>query len=376
MVIKSRILLVEPEFPLSRKSKNHCDFLPIGLLKIGSYHKLKGDKVKLVRGNKRCGMTPDRVLITSLFTYWSEHVHEAAAFYHKAYPNARIEIGGIYASLMPKDCKKRSPFAWVFKGLYRRGAAERVTIDYSLLPESLGYQIIHSSRGCTRRCRFCGTWKIEPVFTSKESISDEICNNKLIFYDNNLLANPYIGDILRELAATTYNDRVIRSESQCGIDGRLLTSEFAKMLKDARFINPRIAWDGRYSQWREIKRQIDMLVEAGYAAKYIHVFMVYNFEVGYYEMKRKIAKCKEWGVQVADCRFRPLDQTFDNYKSRVRSQEEGAYYIHPKWTDKRIRLFRRKVREQNIEIRYGFEKYSRKGEQWGAKKRRERMAAG
>ena len=356
--------------------KNHCDFLPIGLLKIGSYHKFKGDKVKLVRGNKRCGMTPDRVLITSLFTYWSQSVHDTAAYYHEVYPNARIEIGGIYASLMYKDCKKRSPFAWVFRGLYRKGAAEKVKIDYSLLPDELGYQIIHGSRGCTRRCKFCGTWKIEPVFTNKESISREICTNRLIFYDNNFLANPHIEEILRELAETKYNGRVVCSESQCGIDGRLLTPKVAKMLKEARFANPRIAWDGSYDQWREIKKQIDMLTEARYIAQNIYVFMVYNFEIGYEEMKKKIGRCRKWGVQVADCRFRPLDQIFDGYNCHVREQEEGAYYIHPKWTDKRVRLFRRKVREQNIEIRYKFEKYSKKGEQWGAKRRREKMSVG
>ena len=100
--MKRKILLVEPNFPIPPKSKNHRDFLPIGLLKIGSYHRLKGDKVKLVRGLKRCGFTPDRVLITSLFTYWSIYVHKAAKFYHEAYPTAKIEIGGIYASLMPE----------------------------------------------------------------------------------------------------------------------------------------------------------------------------------------------------------------------------------------------------------------------------------
>lgn len=118
-----KILLVEPDFPIPPKSKNHSHFLPIGLLKIGSYHKVEGDKVnvKLVHGLKRCGFTPDRVLITSLFTYWSKYVHEAADFYHKAYPSAKIEIGGIYASLMHKDCKKRSPFATIYRGLYRGG---------------------------------------------------------------------------------------------------------------------------------------------------------------------------------------------------------------------------------------------------------------
>ena len=191
------ILLVEPA-SLPSKSKNHSHFLPIGLLKIGTYHKNVAS-VKLVRGLQQSRFSPHRVLITSLFTYWSRYVHQAAEFYHAAYPHARIEIGGIYASLMPEDCKRRSPFARVCRGLYRRGVAERVSPDYSLLPEELNYQIIHTSRGCTRQSPFCGTWKIEPEFTCTDSVLSLIQKRKLVFYDNNLLANPHIDEILRRI---------------------------------------------------------------------------------------------------------------------------------------------------------------------------------
>ena len=367
-----KILLVEPNFPKNKKSKNHCDFLPIGLLKIGSFHKLKGDKVKLVCGLHKCGFTPDRILITSLFTYWSKYVHEAAAFYRKAYPNAKIEIGGIYASLMPEDCKKRSPFAHVSRGLYRRGVAEKVKIDYTLLPEKLEYQIVHSTRGCIRNCPFCGTWKIEPVFTSKPTIANEICSNKLVFYDNNLLANPDIENILTELSSAMHNGRVVHSESQCGIDGRLLNDKIARMLKDARFVNPRIAWDGKYNAKGSIKRQIDILKNAGFSPKNTFVFMVYNFDILFEEMIMKVNKCKEWGVQIADCRFRPLNQTYDNYSPNQKEQTGKDYYIHPKWTDTQVRAFRKIVRQQNIVIRYGFSSYKREMEIWGAQRRAER----
>ena len=43
------VLLVEPNFPIPNKSRNHKDFLPIGLLKIAGYLKKKGIKVELIR---------------------------------------------------------------------------------------------------------------------------------------------------------------------------------------------------------------------------------------------------------------------------------------------------------------------------------------
>jgi len=349
-----RILLVEPEFPIPPKSKNHAHFLPIGLLKIGTYHKQKGDKVKLVRGLKRCGFTPDRILITSVFTYWSKYVHEAAKFYHTAYPKARIEIGGIYASLMPDHCKKNSPFAYVYKGLYRGGVAEKVVPDYSLLPENLDYQIIHTSRGCKRKCTFCGTWKIEPVFTCVDTINDFIKKPKLVFYDNNLLANPNIDKILREVSEYKIDNRYrVSCESQSGFDLRFLTPERARLLKAARFMNPRVAWDGSYKDWKRVKKAIGYLKAAGYNHTDIFVFMIYNCTLSYKEMKKKLNACRRWGVRVIDCRYRPLSYTEDGYKPGRKPQGQSDYYIYEGWKDWQVRKFRRSVREQNIAVLLG-----------------------
>jgi hypothetical protein len=349
-----KILLVEPDFPLARKSKNHSHFLPSGLLKIGTYHKANGDDVRLVRGLKRPRFNPDRILITSLFTYWSKYVHEASEFYHDAYPQAKIEIGGIYASLMPEHCQKQSPFAKICCGLYEGGEAERVEPDYSLLPEDLDYQIVHTSRGCTRRCTFCGTWRIEPEFTYVDSVVDKIKKRKLVFYDNNLLANPHVDEILQELAEyRTEKGNPLRCESQSGFDLHLLTEERAKLLKQAHFINPRIAWDGRYKSWTRVKKAIELLEKVGYKREEIYIFMIYNHILSYHEMKQKLEACRRWRVRVIDCRYRPLDSTEDNYKPGPKPQENGEYYIHEGWTDAQVRRFRRKVRQQNIAILLG-----------------------
>ncbi|OHB60276.1 MAG: hypothetical protein A2167_02305 [Planctomycetes bacterium RBG_13_46_10] len=346
-----KILLVEPDFPIASKSKNHAHFLPIGLLKIGTYHKQNGDCVKLVRGLKHCVFKPDRILITSLFTYWSKYVHEAAEFYHKAYPKARVEIGGIYASLMPEHCKKNSPFAYVYQGLYRRGVAEKVVPDYSLLPEDLDYQIIHTSRGCTRRCTFCGTWKIEPEFKCVDSIKELIGKRRLVFYDNNLLANPKIDRILREISEYRFENRYkLSCESQSGFDLRLLTPELARLLKAARFVNPRVAWDGSYKDRARIKKAIGYLKDAGYNHTDIFVFMIYNCTPSYKEMRKKLDACRRWGVRVIDCRYRPLNYIDDGYKPGRKPQGKNDYYIHKGWEDWQVRRFRRCVREQNIAI--------------------------
>ncbi len=353
-----KVLLVEPEFPIPAKSKNHRDFLPIGLLKLASYHRQKSDSFLLVRGNRDTnGFVPDEVKITSLFTYWSQYVWDSVAFYKNKFPNTKVIVGGIYASLMPEHCKK-SGCDEVFTGIDQE--AERCKPDYDLV--DVDYQIIHASRGCIRRCKFCGTWKIEPSFSYKKSIKEEIQSNRLIFYDNNLLANPNICNILLELSEVKYNNKQVYSECQCGLDGRLLNADLAVLLKKARFVNPRIAWDNSYSQYKKVKEKIDILVEAGYQAKDTYIFMIYNWDHDFKEMERKRLKCWEWKVQISDCRYRPLRQVFDHYDSK-KEQNKKDYYIHPKWTDGEIKQFRRNVRRQNICVRHGFAFYSKDLEQ-------------
>lgn len=353
-----KILLVEPDFPIPAKSKNHCSFLPIGLLKMASYHRAQGDTVHLNRGNCTAQFIPDEIKVTSLFTYWSKYVKESVEYYRKLYPEAMIEVGGIYASLMPDHCKEYTGCDRVQKGTYKAGVAENCLPAYDLV--NVDYQIIHASRGCFRHCNFCGTWKIEPEVTYKSTILNEIKSNKLVFYDNNLLANPNLKNILSEIESAKVNNRAVCCESQSGLDGRLLEKNpnFAVSLKRARFKKPRIAWDGPVSLKNKVEIQIDILKKAGYKNSDIFIFMLCNHEsLTYKEMRKKLEQCRKWGIQVVDCRYRPLTSVMDNYNPRVKRQAPGEYFIAPNWTDMQVRRFRRSVRRQNIAIRLDLPNY-------------------
>jgi hypothetical protein len=351
---------VQPDFPVSKKSKYYKLFMPIGLLKLASYYRKKGYKVRLVKGKTLPeNFYPDRIMITSLFTYWADYVKESVQFYKSHFPNAKIIVGGIYASLMPEHCKAYTGCDKVFVGVHKSAEACKPAYDLLFNP-SPPYQIIHTSRGCFRKCPYCGVWKIEPEMEFKRTIKNEICSNRLIFFDNNLLANPFIKTILNEIANAKWNGKHIKCEAVCGIDYRLLLKdpELATLLKKARFENIRIAWDWHYNQWREVEKAIKLLQNVGYRSKEIYVFMLYNWEIPFKEMEKKRIKCWQWRVQIADCRYRPLDQTYDNYSSS-RSQTNKDYYIHPKWTDAEVKQFRKNVRRQNICVRYGLLYYSK-----------------
>ena len=371
-----RFLLVEPNFPIPHKSKNHKDFLPIGLLKIARYLRDQGHQVSLVRGvnldtvdlNWSTNTSPDEVWVTSLFTYWANYVREAVQYYRKIFPSALVKVGGIYASLRPSDeVKKYTGCDEVHKGVLPKVEAHAIQHlpAYDLIqnanPHPVDYQILHASRGCSRRCSFCGTWKIEPAFEPKKSIKNEIRRSKIIFYDNNFLMNPHIESILEELAELKRQREIKWIESQSGLDGRILLRKpyLAKMLKNAGFRYPRIAWDWGYKEKDSIKKQINTLVSAGYRSRDIFVFILFNHDISFRELEMKRVKCWDWRIQIADCRYRPLDQMYDNYSPYKRSQDPSDYYIHQGWTDAQVRQFRRNVRRQNICVRYRFRFYSR-----------------
>jgi radical SAM superfamily enzyme YgiQ (UPF0313 family) len=225
-----RILLVEPNFPIPPKSKNHQNFLPIGLLKIASYLKNRGISIKLVRGiptltdiDEILDFNPQEILISSLFTYWAGYVRDTVKYYKHLFPEAKIIVGGIYASLFPiEEVKSFTGCDEVFQGICKK--AETFLPAYDLLSNENGstvdYQIIHTSRGCERKCAFCGTWIIEPEFTYENSIKDKIIFRKLVFYDNNFLMNPHVDNILNELIELKRQGKILWCESQSGFDGR------------------------------------------------------------------------------------------------------------------------------------------------------------
>ena len=213
---------------------------------------------------------------------------------------------------MPEHCKEYTGCDEVFVGIWKE--AENLVPDYSLI-DDIDFQIIHTTRGCTRKCSCCGVYIIEPVFTYKFSIKEEIVKKIIVFYDNNLLANPHIKNILNEIIELRKIRKIRYCESQSGFDGRIIQKkpEFALLLKKAGFRYPKIAWDGPFSGHKNIEKQIDILVNAGFNRKEISVFMVYNSDLNFEEMEKKRVKCWEWSVQISDCRFRPLDQTYDYY---------------------------------------------------------------
>ena len=351
-MIKINVLLVEPNYKQAKRTKHEAKLCPVGLFKHYFYHIQNGDNVRIVKGCVLINSKPDLIKITSLFTYWSDDVFRAVKYYKSMFPGTKIKVGGIFASLIPEIVKKHFPDITVHEGIDKQ--VEHIPIDWLHLNRTI--QILHASRSCHRNCKFCGVRKIEPEISYKTwaQVKAELQLNDIVFFDNNFLMNPDHKEILKGIANHKINGKIIRCEAQSGFDPRLLTQKTAILLKKARFQSIRISWDHGIKQMPVVKRALSYLQKAGFPSKQIGIFMIYNWDNPFNLMEKKRSICREWNAQIFDCRYRPLDQLFDNYNPRAKSQTNNDYFIHPKWTDTQIRQFRRNIRRQNIMIRFNF----------------------
>jgi len=305
-----RILLVEP-----RKSKKYyTPYPPLGLLKLAAFHRGNGHTVRYIQGYFEDDFTPDEIMITSLFTYAYEPVHDAINYYSNRYKKSRIVVGGIYATL----CSDHLQGIFgnrieIHKGLLPE--IESILPDYSLVPE-WKISILFSSRGCIRDCPYCSVAQLEPQFKAEKTIKHLIYpgHKKAIFWDNNILASPYWKDIFDEL-----RELDLEVDFNQGLDARLMTEEVAKELKNLRMRTIRLAYDSAAIR-PVLKQAIAHLNEAGIRGREIVVYCLYNYFDSPDDFFKRLRDIADWGVVAYPMRYEPLQPLPKNT------------YVSPHWT--------------------------------------------
>ena len=262
------ILLIEPGY----KNK----YPPLGLMKIAAYHGPEGkkDNITFIKGEDASALNKawDRIYITTLFSFEWKKIEKTIDFALQVANDQadRIFVGGIAASLMHKkflDEHKWSGIRFI-NGLLNKAPAkslqlddfseefysdditstpiEQLIPDYNIL-EQIEYEypvrdayFVYASRGCVRKCSFCGVPKLEGDFWDTDSITNIVkgIENKygakkdLIFMDNNVVASPKFKEIMAEIrdlgfqkdAKLNRNNRSMqrRVDFNQGVDARIL----------------------------------------------------------------------------------------------------------------------------------------------------------
>jgi radical SAM superfamily enzyme YgiQ (UPF0313 family) len=313
-----KALLVKPRY--------HSSFPSLGLLKIAAFLNKKGYQPLGPESyheglDRPASFTPDEIYITSLFTYAWKSVHASVKYYRHLYPNAKIFLGGLYASLFPEHA--RTSGAEVHEGLFDE--VENLLPDYSVVPNWDG-SIIFSSRGCIRNCPFCAVPILEKKFKARKSIASFIypTHKKVILLDNNFLASPYWSNILLEI-----KERKLWVDFNQGLDSRLLNEEKAEMIASMHTRLIRTAYDSK-SLRNQTRKGIDLLVQKGVNPRKILAYMLFNTEKDTpEELLDRMLDAMSWGIVSYPMRYQPLDLPYALEKDS---------YVSPNWTEEELEM--------------------------------------
>ena len=268
-------------------------------MKIAQYHGPHGknDNIKFIKGEDRNVLETawDRIYVTTLFTFEWKKIERSIDFALEAANGQtdRVFVGGIAASLLHEEFLKEKKWRGVrfIKGLLTDPVPtalqldsfseelysddiyatdiESLIPDYSILDQiEYNYPVydayfVYASRGCIRKCKFCGVPKLEGAQRDTDSISAVVYGIEALFgtkkdlmlMDNNVVASTRYKEIISEIrdlgferGATLRRGRVDVQRrvdfNQC-IDARILSKDamYLRELSTIAIKQLRIAFD-------------------------------------------------------------------------------------------------------------------------------------
>ena len=318
----NNILLIEPGY--------QNKYPPLGLMKIAQYHGVNGknDNVTFIKGEDSSVLDKvwDRIYVTTLFSFEWVKISKTIDFAIKAANNqsAKVFVGGIATSLMHEAFLNEARWSGVrfIKGLLKDGPADSLELDdfeeelyaddkssepiEDLIPDynilnQITYQypvqdayFAYASRGCVRKCHFCGVPKLEgdqrdaPPITKvvRGIIQDSGEKKDLILMDNNVVASANYKNIIAEIrdlgfqkgAKLERNGKMIkrRVDFNQGVDARILVKSDTYLKEIGKLcIDPlRIAFD-HLGLKKHYNKSVRMASASG--IEKISNYMLYNF---------------------------------------------------------------------------------------------------
>jgi hypothetical protein len=345
------ILLIEPGY----RNK----YPPLGLMKLAAYHGPYGkrDNVKFIKGDKDRSVTKlnwDRIYVTTLFSFeWKEIAKSIDHAISLAKDDTtKVFVGGIAASLMHEKFVQEPRWRGVrfISGLLTTSPSESLQLDdfaeelysddlsgtpiedlvpdYSILDQisdQYKYPVhdayfAYASRGCVRKCDFCGVPKLEGDQRDAQSITGLIRaiterhgeKRDLMLMDNNVVASPNYKNIIAEIRDNGFQRGALfhrpgkpaaqrRVDFNQGVDARILCKDemYLKEMSTIAIRPLRIAFD-HLGMRKAYVRAIEMAKNTGLVD--LSNYMLYNYQDTpadlYERMKINIDLNESMGIRI------------------------------------------------------------------------------
>jgi radical SAM superfamily enzyme YgiQ (UPF0313 family) len=287
----------------------------------------------------------EAVLVTSGMTYWYRGVHEAIALCREIFPELRILLGGIYATLFTDFAQKYSGADFVLKGEGEQPVlnllAEMLHLprqkryagydDYPLpayhLYPQLDYVAMMTSRGCPYSCSFCATHEFTGSFSRRqpEKVFREIewyaagrQIKNITFYDDALFVNAenHIKPILKRVIAQHLD---VHFHTPNGLFAKLLDEELAELLAESGFKTIRLSYETKNADRQkqmgkvndgDLEKALNNLERAGYARHEAVVYLMMGLpNQRPLEVEDSIRYVHGLGARVSLSSFSPIPHT-------------------------------------------------------------------
>jgi len=318
-------LLVEPKFGRTWGKNNQH----VGLLRLATWLQRQGHIIEYVRAPDLPTVEPDEIYVTSMFTYDYRAVWEAVRHYKFLYPESKVTLGGVYATLVPEHAKQ-SGADEIFIGQHQK--AKYCPPDPSVLPYTQDFAYLFTSYGCDRGCTYCATHLlygngIEQL--SPEKVVDDIQFlvskgfKEVWLGDDNLLYNAdnHIKPICEAIIRSGLKVRIKIPGGMSAID---FDKETAGLMKDAGVKEFSFALEStdsevrrkmgraRHTQPDDIARVVGILDELGYTREDIICYFIIGLP---YQTIRDMIDTLTYligfGIEARPQRLTPIPGTVD-----------------------------------------------------------------
>nr|VFK77762.1 MAG: Radical SAM superfamily enzyme YgiQ, UPF0313 family [Candidatus Kentron sp. SD] len=334
----SNILLVEPDY--------RAKFPPLGLMKISTYHKSRGDCITFVRGRdpEKQAMHWHRIYIASLFTWELPRTVKTIRYYAGSVNSPEnVYVGGIGATLLPEFIREQTDCTIIEGQIEKPGVLgedsppiANLTPDYAILNavdykyEPTDAYFAKLTHGCVRKCAFCAVPALEPEFGVLAPLEDQIAaiekahgpKHHLVILDNNVLAVEGIEKHLNTIKTLGFQRgakigrRQRTIDFNQGIDARLIAAkpELAAALGRLAMKPIRLAFDFLSPAIeRDYRKAITLLAEQGFLE--FTTYMLYNYrdtpEDFYRRLQVNVELSRELDIRVSGfpMRYIPITDT-------------------------------------------------------------------
>ena len=283
----------------------------------------------------------DFVLVQTMMTYWYPGVAEVIADIRKAWPKAKIILGGNYVTLCSNHAETLGA-DFLMQGINLQPLWKYLDIKLDLKQPALweaygklNTAVLRLSDGCPFNCTYCSVPKVYRQFGARplerslaelELLAKRAVEN-IAFYDDALLFEaekvlvPFLEEALKR-------DIKVNLHSPNGLNARFITKDLAELMVQAGFKTFYLGLESVSSQWQqrtgskvssdELARAVKYLTAAGTEPTSITAYQILGHpHTDVAELEASMHFANSLGIRGMLADFSPIPDTPDGEYCRM-----------------------------------------------------------